>query len=706
MTELEVTPPEPPSTTHSVSKAGPPDVPPSTTQSSAKAVTPKQPPEPPSPARAAAISNRSALLEASTARLYGAAEKTRKRIEAQRAALHAQDSDRNTFTPKLNKNRRASSSSGDVGTRLYMVHAKKLKKQEALRNASPVDAFRPKISKGSARKQRKSLGGKERMHKMYEEAEKSRLRKQAKREAALASDENLTFKPKITKRGRRSASQSPAVRAKSYDRKKVLQDRENRKKAAEVAGCTFQPKLVSRRRSRSVTRNRSRGGREMSFLERTKAASDARAANLKKLHADKEARDMQGATFQPNVRSRSRSALRVRSRREGSEALHDRLYKSNELREERLALLRKEKESHEDFSFQPNARQKGKFAKRQTSRPSSKESIYERLSRRAEERKEKLKERNRLKAQRELENCTFQPRRSNAISTARNSSGDKNIWERMHDEGKQKKKIIEERAAAKEERELAHCTFQPTTSSSGTPIVAKGEKKIWKRLYETETSSLRHAKGEEEERPLDENHTFTPNVSEMSKSLVRSKSDIWTRMTKESETKAEKVKRLALEKERRELAQLKTPPKSTKKLNNKKVNSFLERVRIADELKKSARKAARPSTESNQLTPKISPLVSPKNAIETYEENEGNEESNQLTPKISPLVSPKNAIETYEENEGNEESQDTLENFSLFEKDTGALDLSAGIGTEENAGVFDQEEGSESSDSNLSPKEY
>ena len=138
---------------------------------------------------------------------------------------------------------------------------------------------------------------------MYERGRRAQERLKARRESAVRDAEGCTFRPKITRRARRSASPGPAARARTYDRAKMLADRQRAKERAEDALVHFVLELIV------VPQFRRKGvlSAAAGFLERARAAEGAgRRKNRAKAMEEKEAREMGGATFQPNVR-RSRS---------------------------------------------------------------------------------------------------------------------------------------------------------------------------------------------------------------------------------------------------------------------------------------------------------------------------------------------------------------------------------------------------------------
>lgn len=317
--------------------------------------------------------------------------------------------------------------------------------------------------------------------------------------------EGIEFRPRINsaRSPPRVRGESPFERLYQKDKSEVWATKMQQIEREVNKDLTFKPAIASR--SLSPERKAIMGSAPV--YERLYSEAEAKKEELRKLREEKELQELDGCTFRPAVGIpsplNSPSDNTNSSRGDSSDdPVWERLNKNSrsnigQLREE--IRVRKELES---CTFSPRIN-------RPPSRPrsESKEPIWQRLSQQSKTQVEE--EREKIKEMRDLEDCTFKPTIiSRSKSPPRSTSGSdpndsgESIHERLYriaieNENLRKKEEI------KAQRELEGCTFKPTINSirSTTPARPRGES-IHDRLHTTSTKSLQAR--QDDVRPLTE----------------------------------------------------------------------------------------------------------------------------------------------------------------------------------------------------------
>lgn len=455
-----------------------------------------------------------------------------------------------TFSPSVNKTRTPRSKSGNNSSkrfdRLYAsAREQQARKAKMLKDAASNPAgctFKPKvIARG-----RTSERGRDRFNKLYDSAAKTRAKLQRQREQAAR--QVGTFKPKITKKGRRSASPSPAARfEKLYQdgRRDLDSQRAKQRADREMAECTFKPKINRRSRSSSARRSRSdNAGRQSdNFADRLLAYGKRAEERLARKRTQQEEAAQRQNTFQPRTRHRrhSQDASAGKSARQVAQAAAERLSntESREERDARLAKRQKELARQKGINFRPRVNKYRRPASARRSRDSEhpEASIWDRLHNNSKEMNSQQKQYLRERQRRELAQCTFKPNIKRMAANVSAAAGEaaapsqkaEPVWERL---SKNKNGQITLRNDIKKNQELEQCTFKPKIHHN--PLYASvqvQQKKVWERLHE-EKKDFEQLEKDRQQRELDE-CTFVPEVTEASKQIAQDNvtdTPIWERL--------------------------------------------------------------------------------------------------------------------------------------------------------------------------------
>lgn len=171
-----------------------------------------------------------------------------------------------------------------------------------------------------------------------------------------------------------------------------------------------------------------------------------------------------------------------------------------------------------DTSAQPSFAPQLSSRARSTSRSSSTTSFHEReahrletLEKAAQRRQEKLMQLKQEKAQRELEECTFQPETHSWMAT--DPQGD--LYDRTSQWQRRREKKLEEQRSSRHETDLNGCTFHPTVHDANrTPppsrnVVYGGDGKAWGvQEFVERQKEARRRREEEEARLYDTGHKW------------------------------------------------------------------------------------------------------------------------------------------------------------------------------------------------------
>jgi hypothetical protein len=273
-------------------------------------------------------------------RLYQKGQQLLKKMQAKRA----QKPNDCTFVPKVTKKAQATSSVDGGENRFEKLYNQaKSKKSAAVKGehglaasatatttaaSAPANAQpkkKPTASTASAGSAG-SAASSARFDKLYNDASRSRSKLEGQR--ARAETEGCTFAPKITSKGKRSAS--PACRKRfeqlydKADAQKSAADRAAQKSAAELRDCTFKPKInapssSSSARASSVPKGRPSSapgggggggvGSVPACVDRLVNAGKATEAKKQQLREHREREDGKSLTFQPNCRSAHRQSI-------------------------------------------------------------------------------------------------------------------------------------------------------------------------------------------------------------------------------------------------------------------------------------------------------------------------------------------------------------------------------------------------------------
>lgn len=321
----------------------------------------------------------------------------------------------------------------------------------------PKNSFKPTISKRAKSLERnpgistadrlyaQAVIAKEKQEKMREQA-----RQQEERALTFVPSTNESLKPK-TAGERKAAPVSERMQSYIDQRNKKIEEARKEKEAREAAEFTGRPSIGKRKDAKNTTPV---AGKNV-FDRLTKVEKPAEAVK------DEE------ETFKPHMFTSKRSQSASKANRhsignEKAEAIHERLYREAEQRRRELAaerdLARQEEEKQLTFTPQISTRlHDGSHEVPQVDANGTPVSVFRRLN--SISKGEIVEKNERLKAQQELEECTFHP----AINpkSAGLFQATEPVHVRLMKEAERQKALKEHMELRKAEEELLECTFTP-----------------------------------------------------------------------------------------------------------------------------------------------------------------------------------------------------------------------------------------------------
>jgi len=428
-----------------------------------------------------------------------------------------------TFSPKVNtRARRASAeaSSSPQDNRFDKLYedaqrrrqTQETRREEAAQSREKACTFSPKV-KGSRSRGPKSPDST--FQKLYEEADQRHGRRKAAQQPAPS------FRPQLVAKDPRRARRDPSPFHERMHMPPDLQAKrraalEEKKKALELEGCTFQPKLRSNSRSTSAPRvGRTAAERNEAFLKRKELRRRQREKELEEERRKHETWKPSINHGPPEIRERLDSAVAHRLEQSGKTGdVFDRLSKIGTEQDRKKTREQTLREVSADNTFKPNLNEKSrriaeKSRSRSAPRLGGKENSLwkrlhdesERLERKKEAEKEKL-------AQQEMEACSFTPQ----VSITRKESSEA-TWERLLGD---RASVLELREEVKAVKELDGCTFQPDlpTQSYQPRQKRTSEADVYQRLQaETEKAARQQELRQEMKQMLElEDCTFRPKL--------------------------------------------------------------------------------------------------------------------------------------------------------------------------------------------------
>jgi len=474
--------------------------------------------------------------------LYSDGKKIKTKLEMRKAETAQTEAP--NFSPQITrkaKNMDKYRSKKNFSERLYRDERSKFdhlaNKKKELEVAGCT--FRPKITRArSAPKSRPSWAVDEDGNQgVAERLYKYNSKIAAKRAVLLEEQEQkiekeTPFKPKLATTHYHEAREQRVSGRKKFDVERLMnqggvQEKAARREAllrAEAKLLTFTPKIPKRRatsapKSRPTWMNENEDtsngnvGRKRTAEVYDRLYADRFYAEEERMVAKEEQfiRDMRDCTFSPSIPLKKHEKSKVSS----STPVWERLYDDKMS----IALLREEIKAQKELTgctFQPStsssSSRSAKINKMASAHSSTVgEAVHERLSRVHDAKYDLLEmEKERL----ELSSCTFQPTirsyndsvlKKSGIVKLRSSGG--NIYERLHEEAKMSKIVLENKKRQFEQEQMAECTFMPkvgvdiddgigsVTSGGSTRIDRLAEpRSVYDKRFNLEHSKLQESK--------------------------------------------------------------------------------------------------------------------------------------------------------------------------------------------------------------------
>ena len=363
-----------------------------------------------------------------------------------------------TFKPNVpqrsNSNVKARAKSPiDTSNRLYQTSARQPRSQE------PAGTFKPTISKRAKSLERNP--GISTADRLYAQAVMAKEKQEKMREQARQQeDASLTFAPSTNESSKpkeKGKSAPVSARMQSYieQRNKKIEEARKEKEAREAAEFTGRPSIGNGKKRDSKTTTTSSGANVFDRL--TKAAAQPEP-------------EKDPNTYKPTMftTKRSQSASKAVRRSTGmetstsSEPIHDRLFKEAEQRRRELAaerdLARQEEEKQLTFTPQISSRvNDGSHEVHQNDSNGTPMSVFKRLNSISKE--EIVKKNEKIKQEKELEECTFHPE-INVKSSGLFQAAEP-VHVRLMKEAERQQQLKKHFADRKAEEELMECTFAP-----------------------------------------------------------------------------------------------------------------------------------------------------------------------------------------------------------------------------------------------------
>ncbi|GMH63020.1 hypothetical protein TL16_g03609 [Triparma laevis f. inornata] len=444
-----------------------------------------------------------------------------------------------TFTPSLKTKTKRSSSApkmraswatndtAGVTDRLYKYNAKTTakkarlleKQEEQLKRETP---FKPQLETSHYNKHRVSSGKKFDVDRLMNQG--GTQEKTAKREALLRAEaKKLTFQPKIPKR---RATSAPKTRPTWMSEKTAKREALLR---AEAKKLTFQPK-IPKRRATSAPKTRPTwmsvgGGEESAVLSGGGGGGevvgtpvhmrlyDARSkVEETYMHLREESfmKEMRDCTFSPSIPLKKHEKTKISSHTPVWERLYDDRMS--------IAILREEIKAQKELTgctFQPTGNATSHHRLTRGAELLVHKPLLERLAVSKDDYGRKLTLLEERKAELELRESTFQPNLSGAKTDKilkkggidKQRAAGKGVYERLHEEAKMQKIILENKKRAFDKQVMAECTFMPEVGVSlddDTSVVSSSSLRIEKlaepKSVNDKRFNLQHNKLEEEKR--------------------------------------------------------------------------------------------------------------------------------------------------------------------------------------------------------------
>ncbi|GMI15851.1 hypothetical protein TrVE_jg5654 [Triparma verrucosa] len=432
-----------------------------------------------------------------------------------------------TFKPTLKATKRSSSApkmraswandTAGVTDRLYKYNAKTTakkamlleKQEEQLKRETP---FKPQLETSHYNKHRVSSGKKFDVDRLVNQG--GTQEKAAKREALLRAEaRKLTFQPKIPKRRATSAPKTrPTWMSVSGSEETAMQ----RSNASEAPKTPVHMRLYE---ARSHVEETYMHLREESFMK-----------------------EMRDCTFSPSIPLKKHEKTKISSHTPVWERLYDDRMSIAILREEI-----KEQKELTGCTFQPSHNETSHHKLTRGAELLLHKPLLERLAVSKDDMGKKQTLLEERKKQLELAGSTFQPNLSGAKTDIilkkggidKQRSAGKSVYERLHEEAKVQKIILEEKKRVFDRQVMAECTFIPEVGVSiddDTSVVSSSSLRIEKlaepKSINDKRFNLQHSKLEEEKRrPAPAKLTTGSKPTEINPAASNVVAEILTSMT-------------------------------------------------------------------------------------------------------------------------------------------------------------------------------
>jgi hypothetical protein len=410
-------------------------------------------------------------------RLYDRAAEVRRKLEEKRK----QRPPKCTFQPKIDAvSKKVAAAAASMAPRHERLHGDAERRRAALRARIETQQRREKQAhtpRMNSRGKPTKWSAKKRSDALHAHAAAIRDRLAAQRAREASQPRGCTFTPVTTARARSASPARRGVDASTRLHNKGAEMRANRvrerdaARKREIAGCSFTPRMATRARSASPAPR----GRDVA----TRAATfeRERQRRLRELRAKRDALERKDCSFRPRFHTQpqddesvntsdTRTVARTTSRLAGT----DTAARKTAFREAKL----REQLAQHTFSPQIPSSRKVKTPKRDASPAPA----HERLHAEGRDREAKRRDLREAQREKELESCPFRP-----SMPRRFSESDENAWDRLLDDGRDKKAVYEE---VKRQQELDGCTFQPTTGDKSHLPLQTHDVPVEERLLATE----------------------------------------------------------------------------------------------------------------------------------------------------------------------------------------------------------------------------
>jgi len=338
-------------------------------------------------------------------------------------------------------------------------------------------------------------------------------------------------------------------------REKLKQQRDD-EEFAQV--CTFQPKKHVQSTSFIEVKARANLDElDQPVQERLYYDANKRLEDLRKAYREKEAQELEGCTFKPNV---VESTKHVTGNRLADRPIHERFKEVQRERHENLQRLRMEAElKDKNLTFKPQiSKRSAEMAMRRTD--IGKQSVTERLCKDAAERVEKNIRKSEILNQEKSVQYPFAPRLHTSTFSIGGLGEDRLLSKGFNE----RQELYQQRKREKEEQKLtkysceAKCTFRPEINFTSEILVEadprRGNETEEERI---ERLSKKDPKKQEKIKQIRENefkskYTYHPRINETSRTMARNHSVDDFAMLEKQKTNREKLLVVAHEKEQKE----------------------------------------------------------------------------------------------------------------------------------------------------------